>query len=92
MLILEDLWNGAVAPGEKNYAADSEYSQTRRRLIEQGKKLRSCLSTEENTVFEQFSQEQTNLVRIAEQDAFVEGVRIGAKFILDVFGETAECV
>ena len=83
MLILEDLWNGAIVPSERNYAADSEYSQIRRRMIEQGKKLRSRLSAEENAVFEQFSQEQTNLVRIAEQDAFAEGVRFGVKFILD---------
>lgn len=50
-------------------------------------RFRKELSPEGKKALDEFFNKEMQLADISEQDAFVRGVRIGARFILDVIGE-----
>ena len=87
MLILEDLWDGKVAPSERECPKDKEYS----RLAHEGSKyldeVLKELSHAGKKAFDQYYDTETQLMAISERDCFIKGVRIGAQFVLDVLGE-----
>ena len=87
MLILEQLWKGEISPFERGVLENSEYQALSRRTAELQDLLYKELSTEGQAVFDEYNDKEEQLADISEQDAFLQGVRIGAKMILDVLGE-----
>lgn len=87
MYILEGLWNGEVKPSERFFRENSQYAE----LMEKGTAMESAfyneLSAAGKKVYKDYYENQMKLIGISEQDAFIRGVRFGARFMLDVVGE-----
>lgn len=89
MLILEKLWHGQIDPSERQVREDSEYQRISHEAIECMLTFHRELSTEGKSAFDEYYEKEQLLADISEQDAFIKGVRIGAKIILDILGEYA---
>lgn len=87
MLILEKLWQGEISPIERGVLENSEYQTLSRRTAELQSMLYKELSAEGRAFFDEYNDKEELLSGIAEQDAFIKGIRVGAKFILDICGE-----
>ena len=72
---------------EREGQEGSPYQKIRRESIACMECFRKELSPEGKKALEEFFNKEAQLTDISEQDAFVRGVRIGARFILDVIGE-----
>ena len=86
MLILEKLWKGDVAPGERCHISKEEYSKSYAAMVDSEEYLRKHLTGEDLQQFQQFRDAELNLSRLSDFDNFAEGFRLGALLILDVFG------
>ena len=87
MLILEKLWQGEISPIERGVLENSEYQTLSHQTTEMQSVIYKELSAEGRAIFDEYNDKQEQLTNIGEQDAFIKGVRIGAKFILDIYGE-----
>lgn len=87
MHILEDLWWDRVAlePTSQKSAEYRQRQTTANRLEDQ---LACKLSPELKEEFETFCEEDCALNAVAECEAFVHGVRLGAHFVLEVLRES----
>lgn len=87
MYVLEELWNGNVDPSERCFREGSQYAA----LMHEGTELESAfykeLSAEGKKAYNAHYENQMKLLWISEQDAYIRGVRFGARFMLDVVGE-----
>ena len=86
MYLLEELWKGHITPNERAVREGSPYQRISHESSVCVSRIRSELSEEGKQAFDRFCQNEVQLSEIAEQDAFIRGVRIGAQFILDVTG------
>ena len=87
MLILEQLWKGEISPIERGILENSKYQTLSRRTAELQSMIYKELSAEGQAKFDEYNDKDELLADIAEQDAFIKGVRFGAKFMLDIYGE-----
>lgn len=87
MYLLEELWKGNVTPDERAVRKGSPYQELQQASIECIERFRKELSPEGKKALDEYFDKEAQLADISEQDAFVRGVRIGARFILDVIGE-----
>lgn len=87
MYILEKLWKGEIRPGERCFRDGGRYAE----LMHKSAKLEDAFYDELSTVGKKFYKEhyemQMQMLDISEQDAFVQGVLLGARFMLDVISE-----
>lgn len=87
MYVLEELWKGQVRPSERRFQGSSQYAE----LMHKGTEMESAfydeLSVAGKKVYKEHYENQMQLFDISEQDAFICGVRFGARFMLDVVGE-----
>ena len=86
MYLLEDLWKGNITPDERAVRKGSPYQELQQASIECIEQFRKELSPEGKKALDEYFDKEAQLADISEQDAFVRGVRIGARFILDVIG------
>ena len=86
MYLLEELWKGHITPNERAVREGSPYQRISQESCQCISFLQKELSDEERQVLDRFCQNEVQLSEIAEQDSFIRGVRIGARFILDVIG------
>lgn len=89
MLILDDLWYGNVQPSDRAVLHGSEYEKLSRKTAAISDQIRAALTEEQEKLLDDLLDTEMIMASISEQDAFSVGVRIGAKFILDVLGEYA---
>ena len=87
MYLLAELWKGNVTPDERAVQEGSPYQKIHRESVACMERFRKELSPEGKKALDEFFNKEMELADISEQDAFVRGVRIGARFILDVIGE-----
>lgn len=87
MYVLEKLWKGEVRPDERSFRKDSRYAE----LMHKSSKLEDAfceeLSTAGKKIYNEHYEAQMQMLDISEQDAFVQGILLGARFMLDVIGE-----
>ena len=87
MFVLERLWKGNVRPCERSFKEGSQYAE----LMHTSTKLEDAfydeLSVAGKKVYKEHYEMQMRMMDIAEQDAYIQGVRFGARFVLDVIGE-----
>ena len=86
MYLLEDLWRGKITTMERAIREGSPYESINRESILYMRRVLNELSAEGEEAFDRFCELELKLSEISEQDAFIRGVRIGARFILDVMG------
>ena len=87
MLILEKLWNGEISPWERAVQENSEYEALSHRTAELQSMIYKELSAEGRAVFDEYNDKEEQLADISEQDAFIKGVQIGARLVLDILGD-----
>ena len=87
MYLLNDLWYGNVNPSERYAQRGSKYRKLSDEVTECEEKLLSQLSPECAESLEEFLEKHVLLTSLAEADTFIQGVRIGAQFVLDVTGD-----
>ena len=87
MYILEDLWNGNVAPADRVIRAGSEYAQLQKQLVAAEEDFRKELSPEGKNAYDTFCRKQAELSEISECDCFIRGVRVGARLLLDIVAD-----
>ena len=84
MLILEDFYSGKINPSAKTYRKGTEYARLNARALEDIEHFREGMSDAEKKIFDDYETKQSKMGDIEAQEAFIEGVRFGARFILDV--------
>lgn len=87
MYILDTFWNGHSACYERMIRSKSEYQKIAHESLEAAEAVGAELSADGRKSFERYQSLQLDLNTISEQDSFVRGVRLGARFVLDVLGE-----
>ena len=87
MYILEELWNGDITPSERVIRTGSQYAQLQKQMVAAEDAFRKELSTEGKKAYEEFCRKQAGMAEIAECDSFIRGVRVGARFLLDIVGD-----
>lgn len=86
MFILEELWNGELAPCERRFREGGEYDGLLRQLVELEDKLQRDLGDEHFKRIMQCEELKNCMSAIAESESFITGFRMGACMILDVMG------
>ena len=87
MLILDDLWEGKVHPGERYVHRGGEYARIHLESVQCLRQLLDSLDTDEKELFDTWHQKSMELTIIDEREIFIRGVRIGAKLLLDMLGD-----
>ena len=87
MLILEQLWQGQITPFEREIKEDSEYQKLSHKTTELQNQFYKELTSEGKKAFNEYYDIEQELASISEQDAFIKGVQVGARIILDIMGE-----
>ena len=87
MLVLNDLWNSAVSPCERHYERGSAYDTVSRRINAQMDVLRQNASKRQKKVWEAYDRDLAERENLEQQDAYYQGIRFGARFMLDVLLE-----
>ncbi len=87
MYVLSDLWYGNITPCERFICSDSEYNKLFHQLCSETELFLSDLSPEKKKHYGELEDLQFRVMKISEEDTFIEGFRMGARMILDVVGE-----
>lgn len=90
MNILEELYYGTVGPCKKCFDTASTYAEFCRVIAENEKSLNDFLAAlpnaeKERHLFSQMTNAQGAVSDFSEKERFIEGFRMGARFILDMF-------
>ena len=88
MNIIEELYYGNVRPGEKCVDHHSNYAHFQSTISENEEKLSAYLksqpeSKEEQHLFSQLMNAQSEILSFSEISRFLEGFQLGARFMLD---------
>ena len=87
MLVLNDLWNSAVSTCERHYERGSAYDTVSRRISAQMDVLRQNASKRQRKLWEAYDRDLAERENMEQQYAYFQGVRFGAKLMMDVFLE-----
>lgn len=85
MTILEDLYYGNIIPAEKGIRKGSEYSKLLNLAARNEEKLSATLTKEQKILFEKYKDCTLEMYGISEKEAFVEGVKLGTKIIVESY-------
>ncbi len=90
MNILEELYHGNIRPSENRFNHPSKYVNVIKVLCDNEQKLTEFLKALPNAEKEQqmlskMINAQSEISNFAEIEKFIEGFRLGAKFVLDTF-------
>jgi len=90
MNILEELYYGNINPNEKQLDRNSQYAKFTKIIAANEVKLTEYLaslpdSKEEQHLFFQLMNAQSEVCQFNQLDRFIEGFQLGAKFTLDMF-------
>ena len=83
MNILEEFYYGSLNLQEKTFQPDSEYAGYIKIVAENEEKLAACMNTEERRLLSQLMDAQSEILAAETLDRFIEGWRLGARFMLD---------
>lgn len=86
MFVLEDLWQGHITPSLRAVQPGSPYEKISEASVEKLSEFRKELSAEGKKALDDYCDLEMQLAEISAQDAFIKGVRFGARFILDILG------
>ena len=87
MLVLNDLWNSAVSHCERHYERGSAYDTVSRRISAQMDVLRQNASKRQRKLWEAYDRDLAERENMEQQNAYFQGVRFGAKLMMDVLLE-----
>lgn len=84
MKILEELWYGNVAPGERSVEKGGRLRHLGRLILQNEEELTPLLSEKAKEVLEKLRDNQSELNDLNECEVFVCGFRLGARIMLEV--------
>ena len=84
MYILDKLYRGNLSPIEDFPKDNSAYVEALQKLIDEQYVLMRMISSEANEQYEKLVELERAVDRIAEEECFVEGFRMGVQMMLDV--------
>ena len=85
MTTIENLYYGNIVPAEKGIKRGSEYSKLLHLAARNEEKLSVTLTEEQKSLFEKYKDCTMDMCGIAEKDAFVEGVKLGVKIVVETY-------
>jgi hypothetical protein len=88
MSILDQLYDGNVNPSEKYIKKSSEYHKLTLQLNEKETQLFKDFSEKQIGIYENIMEIRGVQQYIAEKDTFVDGFKLGAKIMMQVFLKT----
>ena len=84
MTTLENLWYGNIHPYEKSVPKESEYAKTAKQCIRHTDSLVATLTDAQKELLDKLIAAQTEQSSLGECDAFIRGIVIGVKMMLEV--------
>ena len=85
MNMLEEFYYGNINPQEKFFKRETEYAKFVRIVSDNEEKLTAYLTGEEQHLFSQLMNAQSEILDVEARERFIEGWKLGAKFMLDTF-------
>lgn len=90
MNVLEELYHGNVRPSDKQFDRTSQYAKYCEILTENERQLTAFLTALPNSenelhLLSQMVNAQAEVSRYSDMERFVEGFRLGARFMMDTF-------
>lgn len=85
MNIIEELYRGNINPQIKVFNKDSQYADFINILSDNEEKLNDCLGGEEKRLLSTLIDAQGEILSIECRENFIQGWKLGAKFMLDTF-------
>ena len=90
MNIIEELWYGNISPCERDFKRGSKYSELLGYIVRHEEELKKRLNDEEIEILEKFTECTNEMYGIAEREAFVRGLVLGARIIIEVMNSEIE--
>ena len=87
MHVLEDLYLGAIRPGERIGKRTPQYAKALDEAIKTNEALTASMTEEQKELFENFMDAQRELNILTDIETFIYAFRLGAKIILDILTE-----
>ena len=87
MLILENLYLGAVNPSERSFKRNSQYAKALDEVVKAGDALTESLTEKQKELFEDYMTAQREVNILTECDTYCLAFKTGAKIMLDVLTE-----
>ena len=84
MLILEDLYVGAIHPNERTFKRNSQYARALDEVVKAGDALTDGLTDEQKALFEDYMTAQREVSVLTDCETFCMAFKLGAKIMLDV--------
>ena len=88
--ILRELYRGRLMLAEKSIVPGSEFQKQQYRLVELEKEIEAMLDEKEKERLHEYLTVQNNLLYSVGEERFIEGFRMGAKLILEIFEKDGE--
>ena len=89
MYVLQDLWDGNIAPSERTVRHGTAYADLSHQATVAEALFRKEMTEKGRSIYEDYSNKQSKLADMDNADAFIQGFRLGARIILDVIGNYA---
>lgn len=82
---LEDLYYGNINPNEKTFKPKSEFSLACERITDAENRLREQINKEEKELLSEVLDANAQMTGIELTHMFIEGFRLGARLVIEVF-------
>ena len=86
--MIKELWYGNILPSEKTMPPGSPLYRTTNKVVEAEQAVEDALPEEKRELLISLENAQFELSNTLETNAFVDGFRLGAKLVMDIFSET----
>lgn len=90
MTTIENLYYGNIVPAEKGIKRGCEYSKLLNLAARNEEKLSATLTKEQKILFEKYKECCMDMYGIAEIEAFVSGVKLGVKIMVETYTGSSE--
>ena len=84
MFVLRELWRGNIMLSERQIRKNSEYATLLHENAELEHTFCETLTAEQKKAYNNIYGGQVRMMSISEEEAFIQGFRIGAGMLLDV--------
>ena len=84
MFVLHELWRGNVMLSERQIRKNSEYATLLQENTELEHIFCETLTAEQKKAYNDIYGGQVRMMSISEEEAFIQGFRIGSRMLLDV--------
>lgn len=85
MTTLENSYYGNIDPANKYIKRGSEYSKLLNLSVRNEEKLAPTLSKEQKIIFEKYKDCVSEMIDIAEKEAFIQGIKLGINITAESF-------